>query len=75
MSILKLPIVIRSSNLFTALLKEIVNSSEKISIFEEDSGLYSLMQNHIFLDMVISEQIVLLRFVSRSLSLLVIIHF
>ena len=67
--------MIRSSNLFTALLKEIVNSAKKVSVFEEVGGLYTLMQNHLFLDMVISVQIVSLRFVSRSLSLLVIIPF
>ena len=67
--------MIRLSNVFTALLKEIANSSKKVSMFEEDGGLYTLMQNHIFLDMVISVQIVSLRFVSRSLSLLVIIPF
>ena len=67
--------MIRLSNLFTALLKEIVNSVKKVSMFEEDGGLYTLMQNHLFLDMVISVQIVSLRFVSRSLSLLVIILF
>ena len=67
--------MIRLSNLFTALLKEIVNSSKKVSMFEEVGGLYTLMQNHLFLDMVISVQIVSLRFVSRPLSLLVIIPF
>ena len=44
-------------------------------MFEEDGGLYTLIQNHLFLDMVISVQIVSLRFDSRSLSLLVIIPF
>ena len=67
--------MIRLSNLFTALLKEIVNSAKKVSMFEEVGGLYTLMQNHFFLDMVISVQIVSLRFVSRSLSVLVIIPF
>ena len=67
--------MIRLSNLFTALLKKIVNSAKKVSMFEEVGGLYILMQNHLFLDMVISMQIVSLRFVSRSLSLLVIIPF
>ena len=67
--------MIRLSNLFTALLKEIVNSAKKVSMSEEVGGLYTLMQNHLFLDMVISLQIVSLRFVSRSLSLLVIIPF
>ena len=67
--------MIRLSNLFTALLKEIVNLAKKVSMFEEVGGLYTLMQNHLFLDMVISVQIVSLRFVSRSLSLLVIIPF
>ena len=65
----------RLSNLFTALLKEIVNSAKKVSMFEEDGGLYTLIQNHLFLDMVISVQIVSLRFVSRSLSLFLIIPF
>ena len=65
----------RLSNLFTALLKEIVNSAKKVSMFEEDGGQYTLMQNHLFLDMVISVQIVSLRFVSRSLSVFVIIPF
>ena len=50
--------------LFTALLKEIVNLAKKVSMFEEDGCLYTLMQNHLFLD--ISVQIVSLRFVSRS---------
>ena len=53
--------MIRLSNLFTALLKEIVNSAKKVSMFEEDGGLYILMQNHLFLDMFISVQIILLR--------------
>ena len=53
--------MIRLSNLFTALLKEIVNSAKKVSMFEEDDGLYTLMQNHLFLDMFISVQIILLR--------------
>ena len=44
-------------------------------MFEEDGGLYTLMQKRLFLDMVISVQIVSLRFVSRSLSLLVIVPF
>ena len=65
----------RLSNLFTDLLKEIVNSAKKVSMFEEDGGLYTLIQNHLFLDMVISVQIVSLRFVSRSLSLFLIIPF
>ena len=73
--ILKSPIMIRLSNLFTALLKEIVNLAKKVSIFEEVGGLYTLMQNHLFLDMVISVQIVWLRFVSRSLSLFILIPF
>ena len=67
--------MIRLSNLFTALLKEIVNSAKKVSMFEEDGGLYTLMQNHLFLDMVILVMIVSLRFISRSLSFLVIIPF
>ena len=60
---------------FTALLKEIVNSSKKVSMLHEDGGLCTLMQNHLFLDMVISVQIVSLIFASRSSSLLVIIIF
>ena len=36
----------RLSNLFTVLLKEIVNSAKKVSMFEEDGDLYTLMQNH-----------------------------
>ena len=56
--ILKSPIMLRLSNLFTALLKEIVNSS-KVSMFEEDGGLYRQSQMkkkekihtyHLFLD-------------------------
>ena len=46
--------MIRLLNLFTALLKEIANSAKKVSMFEEVGGLYTLMQNHLFLDMVIS---------------------
>ena len=61
------------SNLFTVLIKEIVNSAKKVSMFVEDGGLYTLMQNHLLLDMVTSVQIVALRFVSRSLSYFVII--
>ena len=64
--------MIRLANLFTALLKEIVNSAKKLSTFEEVGGLYTLIQNHLFFDMVISVQIVSLRFASRSLSHLVI---
>ena len=71
-SILKPSITIRLSNIFTALLKETVNSAKSVPIFEEDGGLYTLIQNHLFLDMVISVQIVSLTFVPRSLSLLVI---
>ena len=63
--------MIRLSNIFTALLKEIVNSAKKVSVFQEDGGLYTLMQNHLFFDMVISVWILSLRFVSRCLSLLV----
>ena len=59
----------RLSNLFTALLKEIVHSAKKVSMFEEDGGLYTLAQNHLSLHMVISMQIVPLRFVSRSVTL------
>ena len=33
--------MIRLSNLFTALLKEIVNSAKKVSMFEEVGGLYT----------------------------------
>ena len=62
----------RLSNLFTALLKEIVNSSKKYEcFFEEDGDQYIPMQNRLFLNMVISVQIVSL----RSSSLLVIIPF
>ena len=60
--------MIRLSNLFTALLKKIANSAKKVSMFVEDDGLHTLMQSHLFFDMVISVQIVSLRFVSRSLS-------
>ena len=36
--------MIRLSNLFTAVLKEIVNLAKKVSMFEEDGCLYTLMQ-------------------------------
>ena len=67
--------MIKLSNLVTDLLKEIVNSAKKVSMFEEDGDLYTLMKNHLFFDMVFSVQIVSLIFLSRSLSLLVIIPF
>ena len=38
----------RLSNLFTALLKEIVNSAKKVSMFEEDGGLYTLLRKTTF---------------------------
>ena len=75
MSKLKSPTTIILSNLLTALFKDSDKSPIKVSIFKEDDGLYTLTQKHLFLDMVISEHTILLRFVSRSLSLLVIIHF
>ena len=39
--------MMRLSNLFTTLLKEIVNSSKKLSMFEIDDRLYTLMQNNV----------------------------
>ena len=39
----------RLSNLFTASLKEIVNSVKKVSMFEEDGSLYTLCTKPPFL--------------------------
>lgn len=69
------PITIKLSNLLTPLLKEIVFSPKSVDVRKKkkNGDLYTLMQNHLFLDIVISEQTLSLRFVSRSLSFLVII--
>ena len=74
-SMLKSPITIRLSYLLTALLREFVNSSKNISGLVEGGGLQTLRQNHFFLDMVNSEAIVSLTFVSYSLIFLVMIPF
>ena len=44
-------------------------------MFDEDVGLCTVMQNHLLLDIVISVQIISLRFVSRSFNLLAMITF
>ena len=66
-SMLKSPITIRLSYLLTALLRELVNSSKNISRLVEVVGLQTLRQNRFFFDMVNSEAIVSLTFVSYSL--------